>query len=98
MHGVQANMTYKGIAKGRVIELEGGVVLPEGIEVEVVVRQSDEQAANGYSKGSPRAILAAFDIPSRCTPEDVDALLQAIEFGRRPLRFEGAFDRQERKK
>ena len=90
-------MTYKGIAKGRIIELEGGVVLPEGTEVEVVVPQSDEQTSNGYTKGSPRAILAAFDIPSRCTPEDVDALLQAIEIGKRPVRFEGLFDRRERK-
>lgn len=98
MHGAQANMTYKGIAKGRIIELEGGVVLPEGIEVEVVVRQSDEQTESGYSPGSPRSLLAAFDVPSRCTPEDVDALLQAIELGKRPLRFEGVFDRQERKK
>lgn len=79
-------MTYKGIVRGKVIELEGKVVLPEGTEVEMVVkeRQGEELAPRGYAKGSPKAILAAFDIPPRCAPGDVDALLQAIEQGKRP--------------
>jgi hypothetical protein len=29
-------MTYKGVAKGRVIELEGNIVLPEGTRVSVI--------------------------------------------------------------
>lgn len=93
-------MTYKGIVRGKVIELEGQVVLPEGTEVEVVVkeRQPEELASSGHPKGSPQAILAALDTPPRCTPEDVDALLQAIEQGKRPVRFEGAFDREARKR
>ena len=31
-------MTYKGIARGRVIELEDDLALPEGTEVEIVVK------------------------------------------------------------
>lgn len=90
-------MIYKGIIKGKVIELEGEVVLPKGTEVEVVVRESkgEEVATSGYFKGTPQAILAAWDTPPHCTPEDVDALLQAIEQGKRPMRFEGIFDQEE---
>jgi hypothetical protein len=91
-------MSYKGIVRGKVIELEASIVLPEGMEVEVVVRERQEEqlCPGGYPKGSPQAILAALDLPSRCTPGDVDALLQAIEQGKRSLRFEGVFDREER--
>ena len=32
-------MTYKGVAKGKVIELEGDVALPEGTRVSVVPEQ-----------------------------------------------------------
>jgi hypothetical protein len=32
-------MTYKGVAKGKIIELEGDVVLPEGTRVRVVPEQ-----------------------------------------------------------
>ena len=32
-------MTYKGVAKGRIIELEGNVALPEGTRVSVVLDQ-----------------------------------------------------------
>lgn len=93
-------MTYKGIVRGKVIELEGNAVLPEGTEVEVVVkeRQGEDLAPSGYPKGSPQALLAALNIAPRCTPGDVDTLLQAIKQGRRPVRFEGVFDRRKRKR
>ncbi len=90
-------LTYKGIVKGKVIELEEQVALPEGTEVEVVVkaRQEAELAAKGTLKGSPQALLAVFDTPPYCTPEDVDALLRAIEEGQQPVRFQGIFDRED---
>ena len=81
-------MARKGIVKGNVIELEDEIGLPEGAEVEVVVREI-------LSKGSPEAILSLWDTSARCTSEDVAALVQAIEQGRRATRFEGIFDRQE---
>lgn len=89
-------MTYKGIVKGKVVELEDHVTLPEGTKVEVVVKdlQDQELAPSGYPKGSPQAILAIFDTPPHCAPEDVDALLEAIERGKRPVRFEGIFDQE----
>ena len=32
-------MTYKGIARGNVIELEGGATLPEGTRVDIIPEQ-----------------------------------------------------------
>ena len=92
-------MTYKGIVRGKGIELAGQVVLPEGTNVEVVVKEhkGEELAASGHPKGSPQAMLAFLDTPPRCTSADVDALLQAIEQGKRPVRFAGVFDRGKRK-
>jgi hypothetical protein len=89
-------MAYRGIVKGKVIELADQVELPEGTEVEVVVKAypGEELAPSGYPKGSAQALLAIWDSPSHCTPEDVDALLQAIEQGKRPVRFAGIFDEE----
>jgi hypothetical protein len=32
----EVSMTYKGIVKGKVIEIEGGVALPEGMHVNII--------------------------------------------------------------
>jgi len=87
-------VTYKGIVKGKTIELEDPLELPEGTEVEVMVNvpPGKELASSGYPKGSGQALLHVWDTPSHCTPEDVDALLQAIDRGKRPVRFAGIFD------
>lgn len=89
-------MTYKGIVKGKVVELEDHVTLPEGTRVEVVVKDShgEEMAPSSHPKGSPQAILAIFDTPPRCAPEDVDALQEAIERSKRPVKFKGVFDEE----
>ena len=91
-------MTYKGIVKGKTIELEDPLELPEGTEVEVVVNilLEKELAASGYPKGSGQALLRVWDTPAHCTPEDVDALLQAIDQGKRPVRFAGIFDQEDK--
>ena len=90
-------MTYKGIVKGKTIELEDPLELPEGTEVEVVVNLPPEKelAASGYPKGSGQALLRVWDTPSLCTLEDVEALLQAIDQGKRPVRFAGIFDQED---
>jgi len=89
-------MSYKGIAKGNVIELESALTLPSGTEVEVVVlgRNGEELAPSGFPKGSSQALMVALNLPPHCTTEDVDALMEAIEQGRRPVRYKGAFDRK----
>ena len=84
-------MTYKGTVRGRRIELETGVRLPEGLEVRIVIAEDAIQGAE-CRKGSPAAVLAALDRPARCTPADEDALLAAIRNGKRAVRFEGPLD------
>ena len=87
-------MIYKGGVRGKTVELEHNVLLPEGTEVQVVVgRIPGEGSAGGdVAEGSPQAVLAALQVAPRCSIADVDALLDAIEQGKRPVRFEGDFD------
>jgi hypothetical protein len=87
-------MVYRGIARGKVIELEGNVSLPEGTEVEVLTKQEQvaETTPGGYPKGSPKALLAALNLPAQCTSEDVEALIQSMRHGKQPIRFEGVFE------
>ncbi len=89
-------MTYKGIIRGNLIELANPLGLPDGTEVEIVVKVPPEESitSRGDPKGSSRALLAAWDRSPCCTAEDVDALLEAIEQGKRPVRFAGIFDTQ----
>jgi len=88
-------MPYKGTVRGKAIELESNVALPEGTEVEVVVKDQAKNTVtpSSHPRGSPRAILKFLDTPPLCTPADVEALLQAIKQGRRPASFEGVFDK-----
>ena len=88
-------MPYKGTVRGKAIELESNVALPEGTEVEIVVKDQAKNAVtpSSHPRGSPQAILKFLDTPPVCTPADVDALQQAIKQGKRPASFEGIFDK-----
>ena len=88
-------MTYKGKVRDKVIELEGAVALPEGMEVEIVVKDGprEKQTLRDHPRSSPQAIAKFLDSPPVCSPEDVEALVQAIEQGKRPVKFEGIFDK-----
>ena len=89
-------MTYKGIVKGKTIEFEDPLELPDGTAVEVVVHVRPETAlAPSGDKGSGQALLRLWDTPAQCTPEEVAILLQAIDQGRRPVRFAGIFDQED---
>jgi len=90
-------VTYKGIVKGKTIAFEDPLALPEGTEVEVVVhiRSKEALAASSDPKGSGQALLRLWDTPAQCSPEDVDILLQAIDQGKRPVRFAGIFDQED---
>lgn len=76
------------------IELEDDLALPEGTEVEIVVKDRAKNSAtvNRHAKGSPEAMLKFFDTPPLRTPADVDALLQAIKEGRPPTKYQDVFD------
>lgn len=88
-------MPYKGTVRGKVVELESDVTLPEGTEVEIVVKDREKKTGSpsGHPRGSPQAILKFLDTPPLCTPADVEALLQAIKQGKQPVSFEGVFDK-----
>ncbi len=88
-------MPYKGTVRGKVVELESDVALPEGTEVEIVVKDREKKTVSpsGHPRGSPQAILNFLDTPPLCTSADVEALLQAIKQGKRPVSFEGVFDK-----
>ncbi len=88
-------MPYKGTVRGKVVELESDVALPEGTEVEVVVKDQTKKTVtpSGHPRGSSQAILKFLDTLPLCTPADVEALLRAIKQGRRPASFEGIFDK-----
>lgn len=88
-------MPYKGTVRGKVIELESDVPLPDGTEVEIVVKDREKKTvtASGHPRSSPQAILKFLDTPPLCTFDDVEALLQAIRQAKRPVGFEGIFDK-----
>ena len=88
-------MPYKGTVRGKVVELESDVALPEGTEVEIVVKDQEKNTVtpSGHPRGSPQAILKFLDTSPLCAPADVEALLQAIRQGKRPVSFEGIFDK-----
>jgi len=90
-------VTYKGIVKGKTIEFEDPLALPEGTEVDVVVhvRPKKALASSSAPQGSGQALLRLWDTPAQCTPEDVDLLRQAIDQGKRPVRFAGIFDQED---
>ena len=80
--------SYKGVARGRVVQLEAGASLPKGTAVTVLLEEP--------TKGSPAAVLAALRRLPDPRPGDVDELEQMIELGKRPTRPEGMFDRPRR--
>ena len=78
--------SYKGVARGRVIHLQGGVSLPKGTSVTILV---DEPP-----KGSPAAVLEALRRMPRVRPGLVDEMDRMIEEGKLPVRAEGIFDKR----
>jgi hypothetical protein len=78
-------MTYKGLAKGRIIELEEPLPFSEGQPVTVSIESFHPE----QQPGSPQAILKVLrDLPNIQT-EDVDELEQVIERDRLRARIQG---------
>lgn len=74
-------MTYKGVAKGKTIELEEPLPYPEGQSVSVWVEPLDGQSQPGL----PTAIRQAMHELPYLNREDVDELERAIEEGKLPV-------------
>lgn len=81
-------MTYKGIARGKTIELEEPLPYPEGQPVNVSVKPWAGQS----HPGSPAAIRQVMHEPPHLKWEDVDELERAIEGGKLPVNQESVFD------
>ena len=81
-------MTYRGIAKGKTIELNESLPYRNGQEVAVSVEPVTARPA----QGSPAAVREAMHRPPHLSAGDVDELEKAIEQGKLAVRSGGVFD------
>ena len=84
-------MTYKGVAKGRIIELEEALPYSDGQAVSVSV----EALHPDLQPGSAAAILKVMRGLPDLNPDDVDELERLIRQGRLPVRMQGEFEKEE---
>lgn len=82
-------MVYRGIARGKTIELEETLPYEDGEVVQVEVQPLDTEA----EPGTAAAILEAVRKPPHLTKEDVDEFERLIEEGKRPLSKPVRFDK-----
>ena len=68
-------MTYKGIARGQIIDLDEPVSLPDGTRVTVQISPESSPP-----RGSPAAVLT---LAGTLAPEEADAILGAARRCRR---------------
>ncbi len=81
-------MTYKGIAKGRIIELEEPLPYCEGQAVSVSI----EPFRPEQPSGSPQAILKVLQSLPQMKIEDVDEMEQLIRQANLPVQMQGEFE------
>jgi hypothetical protein len=84
-------MTYKGVAKGKIIELEETLPYSDGqaVSVSVEVLHPDLQP------GSAAAILKVMRSLPDLNPDDIDELERLIRQERLPVRMQGEFEKEE---
>jgi hypothetical protein len=81
-------MHFKGVARGRLIELDEVLPYAEGRLINVIVELED----SSFQAGSPAAIRQAMHESPHLTREDVEELEEAIDAGRLPVCDGGVFD------
>lgn len=81
-------MTYRGISKGKTIELDESLPFADG----QAVRVSVEPVAEAPPLGSGPRILEAMRNAPHVSAEDVDELERLIKEGQMPIRYKGIFD------
>jgi hypothetical protein len=84
-------MTYKGVATGKIIELEEALPYSDGQAVSVSV----EALHPDLQPGSAPAILKVMRCLPDLNPDDVDELERLIRQGRLPVRMQGEFEKDE---
>lgn len=80
-------MTYKGVAKGKMIELEEPLPFLDGQAISVSVQAVLEDA----TVGSRKRIRRVMHEPPKLEQAAVDELDRAIEQGKLPVRPQGVF-------
>lgn len=80
-------MTYRGVAKGRTIELEDALPFPEGQPLTVSV----EEAEDSPQLGSAALVSKAVREPPHVDEADVDEMERLIAEGKLPVKQDGVF-------
>jgi hypothetical protein len=81
-------MIYKGVAKGKIIELEESLPYHDGQPISILV----DTISGQFCIGSPEAVRLVMHKPPHLRSEDVDELEQEIEKGKLPMHQIGVFD------
>ena len=84
-------MTYKGVAKGKIIELEVALPYSDGQAISVSV----EALHPDLQPGAAAAILKVMRSLPDLNPDDIDELERLIRQGRLPVRMQGEFEKEE---
>lgn len=85
-------MTYKGVARERIIELDELLPYPQGQALTVVVQPLHREA----EIGSPERVRSAMHALPHLDPMDVDDLETCIKNGRLPVRDAESIDPEPR--
>ena len=89
-------MESHGTVRGKTIELAEPLPFREGVAVTISIRPlapaDGPPRTEAAPVGSPQAVLNALASLPPLQPGDIDALEQAIEEARTPVRYEGVFD------
>ncbi|HXV80177.1 MAG TPA: hypothetical protein VEG60_09890 [Candidatus Binatia bacterium] len=83
-------MTYRGVAKGKIIELEEALPYCDGQPVSVSV----EALHPDLQPGSAAAILKVMRSLPDVNPRDVDEMEELIRQGKLPVRVQGEFEKE----
>ena len=83
-------MTYKGVAKGKTIELEEYLPYSKGQQLRILVEPFTGLPRSGFSA----AIRQVMHEPPHLSEEDVDQLERAIEESKLPVHQESVFDEE----
>ena len=83
-------MTYRGVAKGKIIELEEALPYSDGQPVSVSVEALHPDLQPGSAAAILKVMRSLPDVNSR----DVDEMEELIRQGKLPVRVQGEFEKE----
>ena len=81
-------MHYKGVVRGKIIELDEVLPYAEGCLVNVIIEPENVT----LQAGSPAAVRQVMREPPHLAPEEVDELEQTLATSQLPVQDRGVFD------